>query len=119
MREIFSSDDCICSIVIMDLRTELRLIFAEAMDRSRVTAELAESVVLVDEELRIRELAYRLENFDRVAIVAIGKIMGRYPFFFKQLSIPKLQVAHSMGHIDANLRLAEHGGRPGDACLGF
>jgi len=56
-----------------DMRAELRAIFAEAMERAQVAAELARRVRCVDGELQVGELRYRLKDFDRVALVSIGK----------------------------------------------
>jgi glycerate 2-kinase len=55
------------------MRTDLRAIFAEAMQRAQVATELALQVRCVDGELRVGELRYRLRDFDRVALVSIGK----------------------------------------------
>ncbi len=52
---------------------ELRRIFAEAMKRSRVEAELALRVRRVDGELWVGGLRYRLDEFERVVVVSIGK----------------------------------------------
>jgi len=73
-----------------DLRSQLRTLFTDTLNRVQIMTELQQTVRCDDGVLTVGELRYRLAEFDRIVLVSIGKASVPMCNYFVQTLQPEL-----------------------------